>query len=120
MVRENQGEECHSAHFPNSGLIIPLDPSPTPDPLLLHVRGKEYQTTVTHAFIQHMKPMMTYTDDARTASSNIEHHHGLRAQEQLVGDGWWETGYACSLQAYECQPIKQNLINWAKGTVGSM
>ena len=76
--------------------------------------------TVTHAFIQHAKPMMIYTDDARTASSNVEHHHGLWVWEQLAGDGWWETGYAHSLQAYEHQPIKQNLINRAKGTVGSM
>ena len=77
MVRENQGEECHSAHFPNLELMIPLDPSLTLNPLLLCVRGKEPQMTVTHAFIQRMKPMMTYTDDARTASSNVEHHHGL-------------------------------------------
>ena len=76
--------------------------------------------TVTYVFIQCVKPMMMYTDDARTASSNIECHHGLRAQEQLVGNGWWEAGYACSLQAYECHPIKQNLITQAKGTVGSM
>ena len=35
-----------------------------------------------------------YTDDTRTASSNIECHHGLWAWEQLAGDGWRETGYA--------------------------
>ena len=104
-MRENQGEECHGAHFPNSELIIPLDPSLTLDPLSLHVKGKKPQTTVTHAFIQHAKPVMMYTDDTRTASSNVEHHHGLQVWEQLVGDGWWETGYAHSLQVYECQPI---------------
>ena len=76
--------------------------------------------TVTHTFIQCVKPVMMYTDDARTVSSNIECHHSLRAWEQLVGDGWQETGYTHSLQAYEHQPIKQNLINQAKGTVGSM
>ena len=42
---------------------------------------------VTHVFIQCMKPMMMYTDDTRTASSNVERHHGLWAQEQLAGDG---------------------------------
>ena len=29
--------------------------------------------------------MMMYTDDARTASSNIEHHHGLRVWEMSGG-----------------------------------
>ena len=77
-MRENQGDECHGAHFPNSELIIPLDPSLTPDPLLLCVGGKEPQMTVTHTFIQHTKPVMTYTNDARTASSNVECHHSLR------------------------------------------
>ena len=37
---ENQGEECHSAHLPNSELMIPLNPSLTPDPLSLCVSGK--------------------------------------------------------------------------------
>ena len=74
----------------------PLDPSLTPDPLLLRVRGKEPQTIVTHVFIQHVKPVMMYTSDARTASSNVGCHHGLQAREQLVGDGWRETGYARS------------------------
>ena len=48
---------------------------------------------------------MTYTDDARTASWNVEHHHVLWVQEQLVGEGWQETEYARSLPAYEHQPI---------------
>ena len=74
----------------------PLDPSLTLDPLLLCVRGKEPQTIVTHAFIQHAKPVMTYTDDARTVSSNVECHHGLQAWEQLAGDGWQETGHTHS------------------------
>ena len=77
-------------------MTIPLDPSLTPDPLLLHVRGKKPQTIVTHAFIQRVKPVMTYTNDARTASSNVGHHHSLQAWEQLAGDGWRETGYAHS------------------------
>ena len=62
--------------------------------------------TVAYVFIECAKPMMTYTDDARTASSNVEHHHGLQAWEQLVGNEWWEAGYACSLQAYEGHPTK--------------
>ena len=70
----------------------PLDPSPTPDPLLLHVKGKEAQMTVSPTYIQHVKPVMMYTDDTRTASSNVGCHHGLRAWEQLAGDGWQETG----------------------------
>ena len=74
----------------------PLKPSLTPDPLSLCVRGKEPQMIVTHTFIHHAKPVMMYTDDARTASLNVGHHHSLWAQEQLAGDGWWETGYACS------------------------
>ena len=49
----------------------PLNPSPTPDPLFLCVRGKEPQMIVTHAYIQCTEPVMTYTDDARTASSNV-------------------------------------------------
>ena len=64
--------------LPELGDDDPLDPSPTLDLVLLCVKGKEPQTTVTHAFIQRMKPMMTYTDDARTASSNVGRHHGLR------------------------------------------
>ena len=31
-VREIQREECHSAHFLNSELMLPLDPSLIPDP----------------------------------------------------------------------------------------
>ena len=95
-MRENLGEECHGAHFPNSEMMIPLDPSLTLDSLSLRVRGKDPQIIVTHAFIQCAKPMMTYTNDARTASSNVECHHSLWAQEQLAGDGWRETGYARS------------------------
>ena len=33
---------------------------------------------------------MTYSDDARSASLKVTRHHGLRVQEQMVGDGWWE------------------------------
>ena len=49
----------------------PLDPSPTPDPLLLCVKGKEPQTIVTPIYIPHVKPVMMYTDDARIASLNV-------------------------------------------------
>ena len=51
--------------------MIPLNPSLTPDPLLLHVRGKEPQMIVTLTYIQCAKPVMMYTDDARTASLNV-------------------------------------------------
>ena len=50
--------------------------------------------------------MMTYTDDARIASSNIKHHHGPRAWEQLAGNEWQEAGYAHKLQAYEDHSTK--------------
>ena len=50
--------------------------------------------------------MMMYTDDARTSSSNVEHHHGPRAWEQLVGNEWWEAGHPRRLQAYEGHPTK--------------
>ena len=88
---------------------MPLDPSLTPDPLSLCVRRKEPQMTVAYIFIQCVKPVMTYTDDARTVSSNVEHHHGPRAWEQLAGNEWWEARYAHSLQAYEGYPIKQKI-----------
>ena len=51
--------------------------------------------------------MMMYTDDARIVSSNVEHHHGPQAWEQLVGNEWWGAGYARKLQAYEGYPTKQ-------------
>ena len=53
--------------------------------------------------------MMTYTDDARIASSNIEHHHGPWMQEQLVENEWWEARYARKLQAYKGHPTKQKI-----------
>ena len=43
------------------------------------------------AYIPHAKPAMTYSDDARSASSKVTCHRGLRAWEQMAGDGWWET-----------------------------
>ena len=61
---------------------------------------------VAYVFIQCMKPVMMYTDDASTASSNVGRHHSPRAQKQLAGNEWWEAGYACRLQAYEGHPIK--------------
>ena len=61
---------------------------------------------VAYAFIQHVKPVMMYTNDARIASSNVTHHHGPRAWEQLVGNEWWESGYACKPQAYEGHSTK--------------
>ena len=40
------------------------------------------------AYIPRVKPMMTYSDDARSVSSKVTRHHGLRAREQMAGDGW--------------------------------
>ena len=57
-------------------------------------------------FIQCVKPVMMYTDDARIALSNITHHHGPQAQEQLVGNEWREAGYAHKPQAHEGHPTK--------------
>ena len=62
---------------------------------------------VACAFIQCMKSVMTYTNDARISSSNVERHHGPRVWEQLVGNEWWEAGYTHKLQAYEGHPTKQ-------------
>ena len=42
------------------------------------------------AYIPCAKPVMTYSDDARSASSKVTRHHSLRAQEQMAGDSWWE------------------------------
>ena len=53
--------------------------------------------------------MMTYTDDARIASLNVEHHHGPQVWEQLVGNEWWEAGYAHKLQVYKGHPTKQKI-----------
>ena len=64
---------------------------------------------------------MTYTDDARIASSNIAHHHSPQVQEQLAGNEWQETRYTHKPQAYEDHPYKmKKLITRAKGTAGSM
>ena len=60
----------------------------------LYLRKKEPQTIVACAFIQCAKPVMTCTDDARTASSNVKRHHSLQAWEQLVGNEWREAGHA--------------------------
>ena len=75
----------------------------------LCLRKKEPQTIVACAFIQHVKPMMTYTDDAKIASSNVIRHHGPRVWEQLVGNEWQEAGYARKLQAYEGHPTKRKI-----------
>ena len=95
-----QGEEEPRRRVPQCSLPElrdddPHDPSLTPDPLSLCVRGKEPQTIVTHAFILHAKPVMMYTDDTRTASSNVGHHHGLQAWEQFGGK-WVAGNWVCS------------------------
>ena len=61
---------------------------------------------VAHAFIQHMNPGVTYTDDARIASSNITCHHCPRVQEPLVGNEWQEARHTHKPQAYECHTMK--------------
>ena len=50
------------------------------------------------AYIPHAKPVMTYSDDARSASSKVTCHHGLRAWEQMAGDSWWETDRPVALR----------------------
>ena len=74
--------------LPELGDDDPLNPSPTPRPLLWCFKGKEPQTIITPTYIQRAEPVMMYTDDARSASSKVTHHHGLWVQEQMVGDGW--------------------------------
>ena len=44
----------------------------------------------TTAYILRAKPVMTYSDDTRSASSKVTRHRGLRAQKQMAGDRWWE------------------------------
>ena len=79
----------------------PLNPSPTPRPLLWCFKGKEPQTIITPTYIQRVEPVMMYTDDARSASLNVTHHHSLQAWEQMAGDGWWEIGQAHSLSGIQ-------------------
>ena len=50
------------------------------------------------AYIPRVKPVMTYSDDARSASSKVTRHHGLRAWEQMAGDTWWETDRPIALR----------------------
>ena len=49
-----------------------------------------------------MKPGMMYIDDARVASSNVIHHHGLRAWETSGGKLGTLANYR---QARATQPI---------------
>ena len=90
------GEECYSA-LPELGDNNPLNPCLTPGPQLWCFKGKETQTIITPTYIQHAEPMMMYSDDARSASLNVTHHHSLWVHEQMVGDGWQETRQAHSL-----------------------
>ena len=46
---------------------------------------------ITTTYIPRMKPVMMYSDDAKSVSSKVTCHHGLRVREQMVGDGWRET-----------------------------
>ena len=52
---------------------------------------------------------MTYTDDARPASSKVTHHHGLQAWEQMAGDGWWEMDRLIASWAYEPWTINNKI-----------
>ena len=45
------------------------DPRPTPRLLVWCFKGEEPQTIITTAYIPRVKPVMTYSDDARSASS---------------------------------------------------
>ena len=49
---------------------------------------------------------MTYTDDARTVSLNIECHHGPQVWEQLMGNEQWEAKYAHRPQVYKGHPTE--------------
>ena len=94
--------------LPKLGVDVTPQSKSDPRPLCHCISGeKELQMIVAYIFIQCTKPVMMYTDDAGTASSNVECHHGLRAQEQLVGNEWREAGYAHRLQVYESHPTKQ-------------
>ena len=50
------------------------------------------------AYIPRAKPAMTYPDDARSVSSKVTHHHGLRVWEQMAGDSWQETDRPVALR----------------------
>ena len=59
---------------------------------------EEPQTIITTAYIPCAKPVMMYPDDARSASSKVTRHHGLRVREQMVGDSWQETDRPVALR----------------------
>ena len=93
--------------LPELGVDVTPQSKSNPGPSITVCQEKrEPQMTVAYVFIECVKPMMTYTDDARTASLNVEHHHSPQAQEQLAGNEWWEAGHAHSLQVYEGHPTK--------------
>ena len=70
----------------------------TSNVLFLGRRRKKPQTIITTAYIPRAKPVMTYPDDARSASSKVTRHHGLRAREQMAGDSWRETDRPVALR----------------------
>ena len=59
---------------------------------------KEPQTIITTAYIPRVKPVMTYPDDARSASLKVTRHHGLWVWEQMAGDSWRETDRPVALR----------------------
>ena len=61
-------------------------------------RKKEPQTIITTTYIPRAKLVMMYPDDARSASSKVTRHHGLRAREEMAGDSWRETDRPIALR----------------------
>ena len=59
---------------------------------------EEPQTIITTAYIPRAKPVMTYSDDARSASLKVTHHHSLRAWEQMAGHSWREADRPVALR----------------------
>ena len=103
----SQGEGDPKRRVPELRVdVTPLIQVQSQTPVPLCLRKKEPQMIVAYTFIWCVKPVMTYTDDARTVSSNIEHHHSPWAWEQLAGNEWWEARYARRPQAYEGHPTK--------------
>ena len=66
---------------------------------------------ITPTYILCAEPVMTYPDDTRPASLKVTRHHGLRAQEQMVGVRWWEMERLVAFWAYEAWTIKNKVLN---------
>ena len=66
---------------------------------------------IAYAFIQCMKLGMTYTNDARIATSNVTRHHNPRAWEQVVGNQAHSQASGTQGPHYEMKKLN----TWAKG-----